>query len=109
MEHSTAYTWAGSGQYLGPAVGSVLAGCIVVRFGWEWSFILFGARDLLILPFLAFFVRDRPEQDRRLTDEEHETIGNRNTHTEREDWASIPAPLSIAWDGPCCAPIIPKA
>jgi MFS family permease len=97
-----AYTWAGSGQYLGPAIGSVLAGWIVVRFGWEWSFILFGAGGLLILPFWIFFVRDRPEQDKRLTDEERETIGNRSTHTEREDWtASGPCSCHARVSG-CC-------
>ncbi|WP_220444980.1 MFS transporter [Paraburkholderia sp. DHOC27] len=90
-ERSTAYTWAGSGQYVGPAVGSLLAGWIVVRFGWQWSFILFGAAGLLVLPFWIVIVRDRPEQDRRLSAGEREIIGNRSTASESADWAGIRA------------------
>lgn len=90
-ERSTAYTWAGSGQYIGPAIGSILAGWIVVRFGWQWSFILFGAAGVLILPVWIFIVRDRPEQDPRLSAGEREIIGNRSTATEKADWPGIRA------------------
>src|SRR6185503_20414700 len=44
-ERSTLYTLAGSGQYVGPAVGAILAGLILHSFGWEWTFISFGVQD----------------------------------------------------------------
>ena len=50
-ERSTFYTWAGSGQYVGPTIGTLLAGFILVKFGWQWTFIAFGILGLLILPF----------------------------------------------------------
>ena len=90
-ERSTAYTSSGSGQFIGPAVGSVLAGWIVVRLGWQWSFIIFGVAGMIILPFWVYVVRDRPEQDSRLSAQERAWIGNRTTQTERADWPGIRA------------------
>jgi MFS family permease len=77
-------------QYLGPAVGSVLAGWIVVLFGWHWTFIAFGAAGLLILPFWVWVVRDRPEQDSRASANERAWIGNRSTQAEKPDWRAPP-------------------
>ena len=88
-ERSTLYTWAGSGQFLGPAVGTFLAGFIVVRFGWQWTFILFGLAGLLILPFWIFIVRDRPALDPRVNPAEIAHIGNRAPHDEKADWPGI--------------------
>jgi MFS family permease len=88
-ERSTAYTWAGSGQYLGPAVGSIAAGWIVVALGWEWTFILFGIAGVLILPFWLYFVRDTPAQDPHVSRQELERIGNRSATDQRADWPGI--------------------
>ncbi len=60
-ERSTLYTWAGSGQYLGPTVGTILAGLILTHFGWQWTFIVFGVAGALLLPLWIGLVRDRPE------------------------------------------------
>lgn len=89
VERSTAYTWAGSGQYLGPAVGSILAGWIVIELGWPWSFILFGVGGMVILPFWLHFVRDTPARDPRVSAQEREWIGNRATSHEGADWIGI--------------------
>jgi MFS family permease len=62
-ERSTLFTWAGSGQYLGPALGTLLAGLILVKFGWQWTFIIFGIAGLLIIPLWLLVVRDRPAAD----------------------------------------------
>jgi len=88
-ERSTLYTWAGSGQFLGPAVGTLLAGLILVRFGWQWTFIVFGLAGLLILPFWIFIVRDRPALDPRVNVKEIAHIGNRAAHDEKADWPGI--------------------
>ncbi len=73
-ERSTLYTWAGSGQFLGPAVGTLLAGIILVKFGWQWTFVVFGVAGLLLLPFWIGIVRDHPD----------------HAH-QRADWAGVAA------------------
>lgn len=88
-ERSTLYTWAGSGQYVGPAVGTLLAGWILVKFGWEWTFIAFGLAGLVILPFWIYVVRDRPALDPRVNAQEIEHIGNRADPNEKADWPGI--------------------
>jgi MFS family permease len=88
-ERSTLYTWAGSGQYLGPAIGTLLAGVILVRFGWQWTFISFGLAGLVILPFWIFVVRDRPALDPRVNAAEIARIGNRAPHDEKADWPGV--------------------
>ncbi len=90
-ERSRLYTWAGSGQYVGPAVGTLVAGWILVRFGWEWTFILFGIAGLIILPFWLLIVRDRPALDPRVNAAEAAWIGNRADPQETADWAGIKA------------------
>jgi MFS family permease len=62
-ERSTLFTWAGSGQYLGPTIGTLLAGLILVKFGWQWTFIIFGIAGLLLIPLWLLVVRDRPAAD----------------------------------------------
>lgn len=90
-ERSRLYTWAGSGQYVGPAVGMMIAGWILVHFGWQWTFITFGIAGLVILPFWVFFVRDRPALDPRANAAEVAWIGNRADPKEKADWAGIKA------------------
>ncbi len=88
-ERSTLYTWAGSGQYVGPAIGTILAGWILVKFGWQWTFIVFGIFGLVIVPFWIAVVRDRPALDPRVNAQEEAWIGNRAAHDEKADWAGI--------------------
>jgi len=90
-ERSRLYTWAGSGQYVGPAVGTLVAGWILVEFGWEWTFILFGIAGLVILPFWLLIVRDRPALDPRVSAAEAAWIANRAHPHEKADWAGIKA------------------
>ncbi|HEY9086366.1 MAG TPA: MFS transporter [Candidatus Tyrphobacter sp.] len=88
-ERSTLYTWAGSGQYVGPAIGTILAGWILVNFGWQWTFIAFGVAGLVIVPFWIAVVRDRPASDSRVNAEEAAWIGNRAAAGEKADWNGI--------------------
>ncbi len=60
-ERSTTYTMPGSGQFVGPAVGSVLSGLIVASLGWQWAFIIFGLLGLAWVPIWYTMVRDTPE------------------------------------------------
>ncbi len=88
-ERSTLYTWAGSGQYVGPAIGAALAALILVRFGWQWTFITFGVAGLVIVPIWYVVVRDRPSQDPHVNKEELAWIGNRERANEPIDWARV--------------------
>ena len=58
---STHFTWAGSGQYLGPAIGTIIAGVILTAMGWRWTFIIFGIAGMLLLPLWLAVVRERPQ------------------------------------------------
>jgi len=88
-ERSTLFTLAGSGQYVGPAVGTLLAGWIVVEFGWQWTFYLFGLVGFALVPIWLMFVRDRPESDARTNQAERDWIGNRERARERVDWVGV--------------------
>ena len=88
-ERSTLYTIAGSGQYLGPAIGTMLAGAILTTWGWRWTFVVFGFAGLLVAPLWLAVVRDRPALDARANEAERAYIGNRAAHDERADWPGI--------------------
>jgi len=90
-ERSTLYTWAGSGQFLGPAIGTLLAGWIIVHFGWQWTFVSFGLVGVAIVPLWIWLVRDRPAQDPRVNAAELAHIGNRANPNEKADWPGIRA------------------
>jgi MFS family permease len=88
-ERSTLYTLAGSGQYLGPAIGAALAGLILKAWGWQWTFIVFGIAGMAILPFWIAYVRDRPELDSHVNSQELAHIGARRGEREAADWPGI--------------------
>jgi MFS transporter, ACS family, glucarate transporter len=60
-ERARAFTMAGSGQFVGSALGVYASGLIVHWFGWQWTFIIFGALGLLWVPIWIVLVRDTPE------------------------------------------------
>ena len=60
-ERARAFTLAGSGQFVGSAFGVFASGWIVYWFGWQWTFIIFGAMGLLWIPIWIFLVRDTPQ------------------------------------------------
>lgn len=88
-ERSTLYTWAGSGQYLGPTIGTLLAGFILVKFGWQWTFVIFGIAGALIIPLWYAVVRNRPAADERVNAQERAFIGNHAGDEEKADWDGI--------------------
>jgi sugar phosphate permease len=60
-ERARAFTLAGSGQFVGSAFGVYASGWIVYWFGWQWTFIIFGALGLLWIPIWILLVRDTPQ------------------------------------------------
>ena len=88
-ERSTLVTLGGCGQFLGPAIGTLLAGFILVKLGWQWTFYLFGIAGLAIVPLWFIFVRNRPDADPRTNEQERAWIGNRASIHEKIDWPGI--------------------
>ncbi|PSR34428.1 MAG: MFS transporter [Sulfobacillus benefaciens] len=86
QERSRAFTIPGSGQYLGPTIGTLLAGWIVVRFGWQWSFISFGILGIAFLPVWWAVVRNTPKEDPRVSQAEREKIGIPPVQSQKGDW-----------------------
>lgn len=60
-ERARAFTLAGSGQFVGSMVGVIISGWIVYWFGWQWTFIIFGAMGLAWIPIWYALVRDTPQ------------------------------------------------
>jgi ACS family D-galactonate transporter-like MFS transporter len=60
-ERARAFTLAGSGQFVGSMVGVIASGWIVHWFGWQWTFIIFGAMGILWIPIWYVLVRDTPQ------------------------------------------------
>lgn len=87
-ERSRAFTTAGSGQYLGPAIGTAIAGWIVATFGWQWAFISFGVIGILFLPIWWQLTRNSPAEDPGVSAAEREHIGSVPATSETKgDWA----------------------
>lgn len=82
---STAYTLPASGQFIGPAFGSLVSGFIVVKFGWEWTFVIFGILGLIWVPIWYTMVRDNPATHPWVNDRELKFIqGVSNVHNFQE-------------------------
>jgi ACS family D-galactonate transporter-like MFS transporter len=93
-ERARAFTLAGSGQFVGSAFGVYASGWIVHWFGWQWTFIIFGALGLLWVPIWIFLVRDTPQSHPWINQRELRFIQgmsgatptqNRETHVSREE------------------------
>ena len=92
-ERSTAYSLAGSGEFLGPAAGALVTGGIAAWLGWRWSFVIFGVLGLLLVPAWIAVVRNTPGDDPRAGDAERERIGGGDAGGEAAgaDWAGLKA------------------
>jgi MFS family permease len=89
-ERSTAYSLAGSGEFLGPAAGALVTGGIAATLGWRWSFVIFGGIGLALIPVWIKIVRNRPADDTRLDDAERSRIGKREG-SNTPDWPGLRA------------------
>jgi ACS family D-galactonate transporter-like MFS transporter len=69
-ERARAFTVAGSGQFVGSIVGVFVSGLIVKWFGWQWTFIIFGAVGLIWVPIWWGLVRDTPQSHPWVNDRE---------------------------------------
>ncbi|WP_393971342.1 MFS transporter [Oxyplasma meridianum] len=61
FDESKAYTWAGSGQAVGPVVAATIGVLIYHYFGCPGPFIFFGLLGLLFAVIWYYYVRDTPD------------------------------------------------
>lgn len=69
-ERARAFTVAGSGQFVGSIVGVFVSGWIVHWFGWQWTFVIFGAVGLVWVPIWWVLIRDTPQSHPWVNDRE---------------------------------------
>jgi MFS family permease len=59
---SKAFTWAGSGQAIGPIIGLAGGAALYSLLGWRGIFIFFGVLGVILAVAWYFVVRDNPEK-----------------------------------------------
>jgi len=112
LERSRLAAVAFSGSYVGTVMALPLSGILAQHFGWEWIFYVFGVLGLLWCISWTWIVKDNPEEDRKITDQELEYlrtsigVSNDETHmappwksmmTSKPVWAIIIAHFSENW------------
>ena len=63
-----------SGSYVGTVMALPLSGVLAQNVGWEWIFYVFGLVGLLWCVSWTMVVKDNPEEDRKITDQELEYL-----------------------------------
>ena len=91
-ERARAFTLAGSGQFVGSAFGVFASGWIVHWFGWQWTFIIFGALGLLWVPIWIFLVRDTPQSHPWINQRELRFIQGVSGATPTQNKGNAPEP-----------------
>jgi sugar phosphate permease len=84
-ERARAYTMAGSGQFIGSIVGVFASGWIAHWFGWQWTFIVFGALGLIWVPIWWALIRDTPQSHPWVNERELRFIQNVAGATSRHE------------------------
>ena len=90
LERSRLAAVAFSGSYVGTVIALPLSGMLAEHVGWEWIFYSFGAFGLLWCFAWWWVVRDSPEEDRNITDEELEYLRTTIGVSQREEVMSPP-------------------
>ena len=112
LERSRLAAVAFSGSYVGTVLALPTSGVLAQYLGWEWIFYVFGSLGLLWCTSWYYIVKDNPEEDRKITDQELEylrtAIGvtNEEVHmatpwkamfTSKPVWAIIVAHFAENW------------
>ncbi len=74
LERSRLAAVAFSGSYVGTVLALPLSGVLAENLGWESIFYAFGAIGVMWCVAWWWVVRDSPEEDRKITDEELEYL-----------------------------------
>lgn len=82
-----------SGNYLGPAIGTVILSLIIASFYWQFTFYFLALCNLLInIPMFIFLTRDTPEEHKGVSSEEiryirDEDLAVQQTETKEKNFA----------------------
>ena len=74
LERSRLAAAAFSGSYVGTVLALPLSGLLAEHLGWEWIFYSFGLLGLVWCLSWYLVVKDNPEEDRNITDQELEYL-----------------------------------
>ena len=74
LERSRLAAVAFSGSYVGTVLALPVSGLLAQHLGWEWIFYFFGILGLVWCIGWIYIVKDNPEEDRNITDQELEYL-----------------------------------
>ena len=74
IERSRLAAVAFSGSYVGTVLALPVSGLLAQHLGWEWIFYFFGVLGLVWCVGWMYIVKDNPEEDRNITDQELEYL-----------------------------------
>ena len=74
LERSRLAAVAFSGSYVGTVLALPVSGLLAQHLGWEWIFYFFGVLGLVWCVGWMYIVKDNPEEDRNITDQELEYL-----------------------------------
>ena len=74
LERSRLAAVAFSGSYVGTVLALPVSGLLAQHLGWEWIFYFFGILGLVWCIGWMYIVKDNPEEDRNITDQELEYL-----------------------------------
>ena len=74
LERSRLAAVAFSGSYVGTVLALPVSGLLAQHMGWEWIFYFFGTLGLVWCIGWMYIVKDNPEEDRNITDQELEYL-----------------------------------
>jgi MFS family permease len=92
---SKAFTFAGSGQGVGPVVALVSTSALYPLIGWQGLFILFGVLGLILAAVWYFYVRDVPSEHPGVNKAELAYIEEGKSLHDREE--KLPLSSSAIW------------
>lgn len=74
LDESKAFTFAGTGQAVGPVIGLSIGALIIDAYGWPAVFIIFGVIGIIVAAIWYVFIRDTPDKDSRVNQAERQYI-----------------------------------
>lgn len=90
LERSRLAAVAFSGSYVGTVLALPVSGLLAQHLGWEWIFYFFGILGLVWCIGWMYIVKDNPEEDRNITDQELEYLRTAIGVSHEEESMSVP-------------------
>ncbi|MGC8621947.1 MAG: MFS transporter [Caldisphaera sp.] len=75
-EQTIGWSWSLAGMGLGPILGTIFSTYIMLNYGWQWIFIIFGVIGFFVAIGFYAVVKDMPEESKYVSKEEIEKINS---------------------------------